>query len=93
MQKKSNYIVIMKTQLIQIGNSKGVRLPKAIIEQCKLEKDVEIEINNNKLILYSESKVRKGWAESFKKMNKNTEDSMIFPDTMQSDWDDSEWVW
>ena len=83
----------MKTQLIQIGNSKGIRLPKAIIEQCKLEGEIEMEVNNSKLVLYSGKRNRKGWAESFEKMHKNNDDKMIEPDVIQSVWDDSEWVW
>ena len=49
----------MKIPLIKIGNSKGIRLPKSVIEQCKLKDKIEMEILDNKLIIYSKSEVRK----------------------------------
>lgn len=41
----------MKTHIISIGNSRGIRIPKAILEQCRIEKDVELELENDKIIL------------------------------------------
>jgi len=83
----------MKAQLIKIGNSKGIRLPKIIIEQCKLEGDVELEVKNNKLLLYSHNQVRHGWTKSFKRMHDKGDDVLLDNDMIESLWDDTEWTW
>jgi len=67
----------MKLDLIQIGNSQGIRLPKSIIKQCRFKEVVEAEIKDGKLILSSEQKPRKGWADAFKAMAKAGDDTLI----------------
>lgn len=49
----------MKTKIIQIGNSKGIRIPKSVLDQCNFSEDVRIEVQNKKLVVYSEKKPRK----------------------------------
>ena len=83
----------MKAKLIKIGNSKGLRLPKAIIEQCLLGNEIEMEINGNKLVLFSSQDVRKGWADAFKKMHENSDDELLDNDIIESEWDNTEWTW
>ena len=59
----------MKLRLVAIGNSRGLRLPKAILEQCRLENEVELEIEAGRLIIKpARRSTRKGWDEAFKKM-------------------------
>ncbi len=55
----------MLIKIVQIGNSQGIRIPKAIIEQCELGDEVEAIIEDKKIILSSKKKVRDGWAELF----------------------------
>lgn len=57
----------MKIDIIKIGNSQGIRIPKTIMEQCGFTDSVEMEIKDGSLIL-SPHKVREGWAESCSKM-------------------------
>jgi antitoxin MazE len=57
----------MKLKLVKIGNSKGIRLPKALIEQAGLREDVEATVRGKQLILRSLRKPRAGWEESIKK--------------------------
>ena len=52
----------MHTKLIKVGNSQGIRLPKAIIEQAGLEKDLDLSIENGAVIIRPVHSVRKGWA-------------------------------
>ena len=52
-------------KIVQIGNSQGIRIPKAIIEQCELEDEVEAIVEDKKIILSAKRKVRDGWAELF----------------------------
>ena len=63
-----NYKVItldtMKTNLIQIGNSKGIRIPKSFIEQYQLNGEIELIPSKSGLLITSSSKPRKGWERS-----------------------------
>lgn len=53
----------MKIKLIQIGNSYGIRLPKAVIQECHLEKELELTIKKPNLILSPVIKQRNNWKE------------------------------
>ncbi|PIR23490.1 MAG: AbrB/MazE/SpoVT family DNA-binding domain-containing protein [Deltaproteobacteria bacterium CG11_big_fil_rev_8_21_14_0_20_45_16] len=82
----------MKSKLIQIGNSKGVRLPKAIIEQYDLKSDIEIELREEGLFLRASRRPRASWGESFKLMAESGDDALL-DDRLQNVWDESEWTW
>lgn len=84
----------MRTSLIRIGNSQGIRIPKIIIEQCHLGPDVELEVENKKLIICSALHPRQGWEEKFQCMAAAGDDSLLDGElTNQSTWDESEWQW
>jgi antitoxin MazE len=57
----------MKAKLIKIGNSRGVRLPKALIEQAGLEEDVEMLLQGGEIVLRGAANPRAGWDEAFRK--------------------------
>lgn len=62
----------MKTELIQIGNSRGIRIPKAIIEQCDLEGKLELDVHDGALIIRPLApSPRAGWEEAFKNAPQN----------------------
>ena len=54
----------MHTNLIRIGNSQGVRLPKAVIEQAGLTKDLELEVTDGGVVIRPAKRPRQGWAEA-----------------------------
>jgi len=81
----------MKASIIKIGNSRGLRLPKPIIEQCGFQDEVELEVRNNEVIIRAVKQPRSGWAEAFKAMATRGDDNLIeLPD---SKWDEEEWEW
>jgi len=81
----------MKASIIKIGNSRGLRLPKPIIEQCGFKKEVELEVRDNALIIRPVKQPRSNWAEIFKAMAERKDDKLIeFPN---SRWDKEEWEW
>jgi len=81
----------MMASIIKIGNSHGLRLPKPIIEQCGFEKEVELEVRNNEVIIRSVKQPRYNWAEAFKTMAKKEDDKLIeYPN---NEWDEEEWEW
>ena len=82
----------MLLSVVQIGNSKGIRIPKAILEQCNIRDQIELEVKAGKIILAPVSEApRKGWDEAFSKMAENNDDSLLIPDSVEIDMDNWEW--
>jgi len=79
----------MKVSVIKIGNSRGIRVPKSVIDQCGVESEVEFEVGNNQVIIKHIKHPRSNWEEEFKAMAENGDDMYIsFPETK---WDEEEW--
>ena len=84
----------MRARVIKIGNSKGLRIPKPILEQTGIRDDVEIELEKNQIIIRPVQKVRKGWDKAFKMMAKNGDDELFISDKdISYSWDEEEWQW
>lgn len=81
----------MIASIIKIGNSRGLRLPKPIIEQCGFGNQVELEVRNNEVIIKPVKQPRHDWAKAFKKMAENGDDKLI--EIPNSKWDEDEWEW
>ena len=81
----------MKTKLIAIGNSKGVRIPRAFIKQCGLAREIEIDIRDHTIIISSPQGPRAGWKQAFERMARQGDDSLIDPVTTA--WEDEDWQW
>ena len=81
----------MKASIIQIGNSRGLRIPKPILEQCGLGGEVELEVRDNELVVKPVTQSRKNWEKAFSVMAQNEDDQLAeFPG---SEWDEKEWEW
>jgi antitoxin MazE len=85
----------MKTKLIRIGNSQGVRIPKPVIEEIGLSGEIEMILEDNQIILRSAEETRKNWDKAFEKMAENQDDQLLDEaETEQpSEWDETEWTW
>ena len=85
----------MKTKLIQIGNSKGIRIPKALIEQSGLTEDIELILKDNEIVLRSAEAPRKNWDQAFREMAEEGDDQLLDKDVSEvaSEWDETEWTW
>ena len=83
---------IIKTRLIRIGNSHGVRIPKTIRDQVGLTDDIELEVQGSHLIIRPSAAPRATWAAQFQQMTGNGDDTLLDPETPTS-WDESEWEW
>lgn len=84
----------MKTRIVRIGNTLGVRIPKALLEQSGLRGEVEIRLENDSLVIRSVRKPREGWAEAFQEMARRGEDKLLDPDVSSlTSWDEEEWEW
>ena len=82
----------MKTRLIRIGNSRGVRIPKPLISQAGLTEEVELHVQDGSIIIARSLSRRYGWAEAAKKMIQNSDDDLIDQPT-PTKFDETEWNW
>lgn len=82
----------MKTRLVRIGNSRGIRIPKTLIEQSGLTDDVEISLKGDALMIRPASHPRDGWAEAFKQMAHRGDDALLDANAT-SYFDENEWEW
>lgn len=85
----------MKTKVVKIGNSRGIRIPKSLIDESGLKSEVDLEVLDGQIIIKSISQSRESWDSLFKKMAKNKDDILLDSDTIaqQSTWDKEEWEW
>ncbi len=79
----------MQTKIIQIGNSKGLRLSKTILEKYDIGEMVNLRMEENFIIIEPISKPRTNWAKSFKEMSKNGHDELLIDDIFEeeSNWE------
>jgi antitoxin MazE len=82
----------MKTRLIRIGNSRGVRLPKIIIEQAGLTDEVELGVRDGAVIVARPTSTRSGWAAAASQMRQRDEDRLLDTPT-STRFDEKEWEW
>lgn len=81
----------MEIPVINIGNSKGIRIPKAILEQYNITDSIEMILEKGKIILKPKSVPRKGWEKSFKLMHENGDDALLVDDVFE-DENFEEWI-
>jgi antitoxin MazE len=79
----------MKTRLVRIGNSRGVRLAKPLLEEAGLTDEVEIRAQAGALIITSASAPRTGWAEAAAKFGP----AELLDAPTATRFDDEEWEW
>jgi antitoxin MazE len=83
---------VMKTRLVKVGNSRGIRIPKPLLEQSGLKTDVEIEVEGNALIIRSAELPRQNWEEAFQAMAAQGDDGLLDA-PIATDWEVMEWDW
>ncbi len=82
----------MKASIIPIGNSKGIRIPKVLLEQCHIGNIVDLEVKRKSIVIKPiKQKPRKNWDQAFQKMHENKEDQLIIDDNIDLDMEDWEW--
>ena len=90
--RAGDYIVItMKARLVRIGNSRGIRLPKAIIDQVGLDEDVELRVENDRLIITAARPPRTGWADAARRLAAESRGLLDAPSPTR--FDEDEWRW
>ena len=78
----------MKARLVSMGNSRGVRLPKLLIEQVGLSDEVELRVQENGILIAPVHAPRTGWAEAASRVSEEILDGVV-----PTRFDESEWQW
>jgi antitoxin MazE len=82
----------VRSKVVKIGNSRGIRIPRLLLEQAGLVNEVEMTVEGDKLIIHSSHQPRQGWGEHFKIMAEHGDDQLINQE-IPTQWDEDEWVW
>jgi antitoxin MazE len=86
----------MKIDIIKIGNSKGIRLPKAVIEQCGFGEHLEMEVRGGEVVLRAAKRnPREGWDEAFAAAlaRDGSLDAPLLLGDFPNEFDENEWTW
>jgi antitoxin MazE len=75
----------MEVSVIKIGNSRGIRLSKTIIERYNIRDTVEMILDKGQIIIKPFSRSRKGWDKAFMEMHENGDDKLIMPDIFEEE--------
>ena len=82
----------MKAHIVRIGNSKGIRLPKMLLQEAQLEDEVELQAEPGRILISRTAQPRTGWAEAALRMHAQGEDRLLDPPTA-TQFDKEEWKW
>ena len=82
----------MKTRIVQIGNSRGVRLPKVLLDEAQLTDEVELDAEPGRIVIRRGNRPRAGWVAAARRMRERDEDRLLDP-SMPTRFDEKEWRW
>lgn len=83
---------VMKARIVQIGNSRGIRIPKVWLDQLGLGEEVEVAVQKDKLVIRRAHRPRQGWDEAFRSMAERGDDRLL-DKPAATKWDREEWEW
>lgn len=81
-----------KTRIVRIGNSQGIRVPRALLEQAELPEEVELQVQPGRLIVRAARRPRAGWAAAARAMRQRGHDRLLDLPT-PTRFDREEWTW
>jgi antitoxin MazE len=82
----------MKTNIIKIGNSRGVIIPKQLLKEAGVKSQVEMEVRGGGLFIKPIDKPREGWEEAAIQAHKEKSDQLLIPDIFEDENID-DWTW
>jgi antitoxin MazE len=90
-----SYTVItmpVKTRIVRIGNSRGIRIPKTLLDQADLPEEVELHAEPGRLVVQAVRQARSGWAAAAKRMRTRGDDPLV-DEPASTRFDREEWEW
>ncbi len=82
----------MKTRIVQIGNSRGIRLPKTILQEAQLADEVELKAEPGRIVIRTAARPRAGWAAAARRMRERGDNQLLDLPT-STRFDEEEWQW
>lgn len=83
----------MKTNIVRIGNSQGIRIPKPVLKQCNLSGQVELLVKNGQLVVINSTGTRNNWSQKFESGVNDRMENNLLGDHSLSKWENEEWQW
>ena len=83
---------VIRSKVVKIGNSRGIRIPRILLEQAGLTDEVEMMVEGKNLIIHSVLSSRQGWEAQFMAMAEHDDDQLL-DETLPTQWDEVEWTW
>ena len=83
----------VNAKVVKIGNSRGIRIPKPLIDQCGLTGEIELDVRDRTILIRSPRHPRAGWGQAFQQMARAGDDKLLDPQVISTRWDDEEWEW
>ena len=84
--------MMIRSKVVKIGNSRGIRIPRTVLEQAGLTDEVEMTVEGNKLIIQAFRQPRQDWENQFAEMAKQGDDQLL-DESPPTQWDEEEWTW
>lgn len=84
---------VIRSRIIKIGNSQGVRIPKLMLEQAQLGEEVELELGHEVITIRAVQHARHGWDQAFQAMAERGDDQLSDFQLDVTTWDEEEWEW
>jgi antitoxin MazE len=81
-----------RTRIVRIGNSRGIRIPKTLLDEAALPEEVELHAEPGRLVVQAAHRARSGWAEAAKRMHARGDDQLLDEPTATR-FDREEWKW
>ena len=84
--------MMIRSKLVKIGNSRGIRIPQTILEQVGLTEEIEMKVEGYQLIIQATHQPRQGWEGRFAAMAEQGDDRLL-DEISTTQWDEVEWTW
>lgn len=82
----------MRTRIVRIGNSQGVRIPRPLLEQAGLDDEIELKLVGQTIVIQALADPRAGWAAAFADMATAGDDALL-DEPLDTRFDVEEWEW
>lgn len=80
------------TRIVRIGNSRGIRVPKALLEQAQLPEEIELQAEPGRIVVRGARRTREGWAEAARAMHEHGDDRLLDA-SAPTRFDQEAWEW
>ncbi len=75
----------MRLAVVSIGNSKGIRIPKAVLDKYQIKDSVDVEMRDDALVVKPVRSPREGWEDQFRQMHENGDDRLLISDVFDEE--------